>query len=609
MIRLVFLILVLNSVSAQSLTSDIYNIGTPSLRSIWVDHNLGNDSNSGDTPSSALKTISAAWNRIPINTPLSEGIHIKIKAGNYPSSSLPNYWENRIGTYQHPIILEAIDGVGTVNFGRDINAFNIHYFYLIGLNIHTSGDSFHCEQCHYTLMRKMSLSGGDREAHETIKVNQSRNFFLEDSIIQGADDNAIDLVAVQYGHILNNTISNAGDWCVYVKGGSAYLTIAGNEIFNCGTGGFTAGQGTGLEFMTSPWLHYEAYDIKVFNNIIHHTEGAGLGVNGGYNIFMGFNTLYHIGERSHVVEFVFGERSCDGYNSECAARVGLGGWGPANNSILPQYIPNKNVTFVNNIVFNPLGVESQWQHLAIYGPRSTLIGTNIPSPSKTDQNLIIKNNIFWNGGESMPLGIGDSNGCTNSNPTCNEGQLLGENYFNTVLPQLRNPSGNDFRPTENSNLFTISPIQASSFLGTDRETTPLAPLGNLNNQIPFDRGYITRTESTAIGAYALSDSPLNIGTPVLPPTNISVENIRVSKRRILPKELVRISCLASGEDIQQINLRVGNFKIKEMILRNGHYRTRLRLKRIGRHQLLIQANSTTGERNFNAGYLRVRSTS
>lgn len=43
----------------------------------------------------------------------------------------------------------------------------------------------------------------------------------------------------------------------------AYFLVSGNLIRNGGTTGFAAGQSTGFEFMTSPWLQYEAYDIRV----------------------------------------------------------------------------------------------------------------------------------------------------------------------------------------------------------------------------------------------------------------------------------------------------------------------------------------------------------
>lgn len=113
-------------------------------------------------------------------------------------------------------------------------------------------------------------------------------------------------------------------------------------------------QSTGFEFMTPPWLQYEAYDIKVgwrrwlpvaalanamarhtrvlllpahlasmplflphphpqfINNIIHDIEGAGFGVWGCYDCMLAYNTLVRVGSRSQVIEIVFGERSCDG---------------------------------------------------------------------------------------------------------------------------------------------------------------------------------------------------------------------------------------------------------------------------------------------------------
>lgn len=150
-------------------------------------------------------------------------------------------------------------------------------------------------------------------------------------------------------------------------GGSANFLVAENEIYDCGTGGYTAGQGTGFQYMVSPWLYYEAMHIKFVNNIVRNTQGAAVGVcnimpaavcfvfgrwrmvalvalwscgsfdqnvpvpvllrvtrkqlngaagvNGGYNIVMAFNTFYNVGSRSHTVEFVFGSRSCDSDSS------------------------------------------------------------------------------------------------------------------------------------------------------------------------------------------------------------------------------------------------------------------------------------------------------
>jgi hypothetical protein len=152
----------------------------------------------------------------------------------------------------------------------------------------------------------------NRQANDVVKISQCTNVFIEDCDIHGAGDNAVEIVGTQYGHVHGCRIHDASDWCMFVKGGSAYFSIAENEIFNCGNGGFTAGQGAGMELMVLPWVHYQAYAVTVVHNIVHDTEGAGLGVNGGFNVIMAHNTLYRVGARSHLVEFVHGSQGCDG---------------------------------------------------------------------------------------------------------------------------------------------------------------------------------------------------------------------------------------------------------------------------------------------------------
>lgn len=59
-----------------------------------------------------------------------------------------------------------------------------------------------------------TLSDGDREPHETVKINQSTNIVIENSVISGADDNVIDFVAVQGGRVVGSQIHDtegAGD--------------------------------------------------------------------------------------------------------------------------------------------------------------------------------------------------------------------------------------------------------------------------------------------------------------------------------------------------------------------------------------------------------------
>ena len=155
------------------------------------------------------------------------------------------------------------------------------------------GDAMQCEGCDFMLLRRLRLASVRSEGQdETLKLNQSRHCYIEDCEITDAGDNCIDVVGVQHGHIVRCRIGNASDWGAYLKGGSAHWIVADNEIFGCGTGGFTAGQGSGFQFMVPPYLHYEAYDVKVFNNLVRDCAGAGLGVNGGYNILFAHNTCW-----------------------------------------------------------------------------------------------------------------------------------------------------------------------------------------------------------------------------------------------------------------------------------------------------------------------------
>jgi hypothetical protein len=94
----------------------------------------------------------------------------------------------------------------------------------------------------------------------------------------------------------NNRIYDADDWCVYVKGGSAYMHGGRRRDF------LIAAQ-VGLRLVRalalstwSPWLHYEAYAVRAVNNLIHDTAGAGVGVNGGYAVSL---RLQHLVSRGH----------------------------------------------------------------------------------------------------------------------------------------------------------------------------------------------------------------------------------------------------------------------------------------------------------------------
>lgn len=487
----------------------LYDPGSPVLREVWVDPLNGNDASSGATPATALQTLAAAWQRISMGVTLTEGVRINLLPGVYSVTALPNYWESRWGAFSAPIWIRGAGGArADAVLQGSLNIFDTRYLYLENLTVRFSGDVFHCEKCDHVLIRNVAFDGLGA-AQETVKVNQSSHIYIEGSDLSGAYDNVIDFVAVQRGHVIGNRIHHADDWCAYVKGGSAYIRVASNVIHNCGTGGFTAGQGTGFQFMSPPWLHYEAYDIKVVNNVIHDTAGAGLGVNGGYNILLAYNTLVRVGSRSHVLEVVFGGRSCDGQPGDpgrerCQQYLDQGGWGTTevDNGTNAIWIPNRNVYVYNNLIYNPPGFQSAWQHFAIHDARANPAWSNIPYAT-TDDNLRMRGNVIWNGGPSMPLGIeGNSDACVSSDPNCNQTQLRADNAINTVEPALVNVAANDFHIAGNwvvsVTLHTIPDFVWQ--LGV--------PPGTDSNAVPFDSKGRARSGRDAPGAYArVSVSP------------------------------------------------------------------------------------------------------
>ena len=471
---------------------------------LWVDPVNGSDSADGSSRSQALHTLAEAWRRIPAGVTLTTGYSILLVAGEYPESSIPTYWEDRHGTSSAPIVLRAVDSPRSARIQGSINLYDTEHLYLVDLVVENDGDVFHCELCRHLGIYNVEMDGGARQAHETIKINQSQHITIEQSDIHGSYENAIDFVAVQYATLRNNRIYDADDWCVYVKGGSAYITVEGNEIFNCGTGGFTAGQGTGFEYMVSPWLHYEAYAVRAVNNLIHDTAGAGLGVNGGYAVLYAYNTLYRVGTRSHLLEVVHGGRSCDGDAARCTANHAVGGWGPVTVGDEAK-IPDRNVFIYNNLIVNPAGVQSQWQHLTVHGPIAPPAGLNVPSPAVTDDNLQIVGNVLWNGPASHALGIGEESGCQPTNPTCSAQQLLADNAINQVEPRFVDAAAGDFRVANPAELPEPHPLP--DFPAWDPLTPSVPAVSDLRNRVEVDAMGRQRSGFDLVGALAKDEAP------------------------------------------------------------------------------------------------------
>ncbi|MCU1401174.1 MAG: hypothetical protein JWN62_4283 [Acidimicrobiales bacterium] len=457
---------------------------------IWVDPVHGDDGSTGASRDTALRTVGAAWLQIPKGTTLTTGYRMMLTAGTYPVDGSVNYWEDRHGTAEAPIILTSADGPHTAKFDADINMFGVSHFALIGVDIVREGDVFHCEQCDNILLRGSVLAGG-KGAHETIKINQSQYVTIEGNDISGADDNNIDFVAVQHALVSGNKIHDAQDWCEYAKGGSAYVRIVDNEIYDCGTGGVTAGQGTGFQFMVAPFVNYEAYGIDLVGTTIHDTEGAGLGVAGGYDIVIAHNTLYSVGSRSHTAEFVLGRRGCDGgTDPTCTTNHDAGGWGSTDEE--QQFIPNRHVWFVDNLIVNPKDKPTMWQQFQIDGPTAPPASSGVPSPAVADDDLHIVGNVVWNGTPAMPSGAGD--GCPDSNSTCNEAQLHRDNAIDTIEPQLVDPAHGDYRLTAAS-AAALPPGVAVPTLTWAAGDTPIA--------VPADDAQTAVVAGTPPGAAAI----------------------------------------------------------------------------------------------------------
>jgi hypothetical protein len=375
-------------------------------RTIVVDAAHGADGNPG-TSARPLRTVTAAWNRIPARTQLRRPVRIVVRSGRYGSAMLPNYWESRWGSRSAPVVIAAAHR-GSVSFAS-VNLFDLRWVAFDGIDFRDRFDLFHCDSCRHVLLTHGRLVGKQSELHENVKVNQSRDIGIVGNRISGADDNAIDFVAVQYGLVRGNVIEHAGDWCAYAKGGSAFVTVAHNRIRHCGTGGFTAGQGTGFQFMTAPFLRYEAYGVTVIDNLISDTAGAGVGINGGYNVVIARNRMWNVGRRSHLVEVVYGLRSCDGRPGDasrqrCRQYLDAGGWGTTrvDDGTNAVRIPNRHVYILGNVIDNPVPHGDELFNIAAPYSGASQAGSGLGAV-RADDDLHIADNVI--AGRGTPSGL------------------------------------------------------------------------------------------------------------------------------------------------------------------------------------------------------------
>ncbi|MGC4053316.1 MAG: hypothetical protein QM757_28765 [Paludibaculum sp.] len=503
-------------------------MGSPVVTDLWVDPVNGADANNGLTRTTALKSLSAAFSRVPAGAPFTgTGWRLNLLPGAY--SAL--YAGDRHGTFQYPLILQAVNGPGTVTMNGSLSVDTCSYVYLIDLKISppataTVHHGLHISASDHILVRGVTVVGigslsGKTTVKEGLKANQSQYLYVENCDLSNAWDNALDFVAVQYGHVLFNKVHTASSWAGYVKGGSAELNIEGNEFYDSPVGGFIVGGSTGFEFVVSPWLHYEAYNVKFVNNVIHDTGGAAMGTAGAYNALLAYNSLYRVSTAAPPIRVAQGERTCDGDTTTCEQNRLAGGWGTASLTA-GHPIPNKNVFIYNNLIYNPPGYTPGNRQFQVLGPAVPDPTSNIPSPAVTDDNLQIRGNVIWNGTSTTPLGIElTSYGCQPSNPTCNATQLKADNTINQREPDAAwDATAASLTPPYGSWLPTALVFVIPDFLGGDLPTPPLTVQGNLSNTVPYDRPGSSRTSTAPPGAY--------LGSQTTPPSGVKLDQTAIS---------------------------------------------------------------------------------
>jgi hypothetical protein len=476
-----------------------HDIGTPAFTDVWVDAATGSDDGDGSSPQRAFATLRAAWYAGATQQRLSSSaLRLRVAPGTYAGG----WFENRRGTAARPLMITAADPGRPPLFTGQLAFHGVDHLYLDRIRVQVEGGhAVHVARSRNVLVRNSEIRGRLRDAHdETLKVNQSQYVWVEDNVLRGAGDNAVDFVAVQWGHVVGNDIGDAGGWCAYAKGGSAHVRFDGNLASRCGAG-ITVGTGTGLEYMVEPWVHYEAYDVAITNNVITDTWGAGLGVAGGYDVLVAHNTLVRVGSRSHVIEAVHSGGGCNGDTARCAYLQSRGSWGTTAPEA--DWVPNRHVQIVNNLIVNPPSAPSRWQQLWVRGPTSPPVGSPAPNPSRADDDLRIAGNVVWNGGAALPLGIEhDGAGCRPTNPTCNAAQLRADNVWNGVAgapPQFVDADGGDLRPLPGSATDALVGVDVRAVSWADVPAGVPAPTTS-HGPVTLTRNGVVRTGNRP-GAY------------------------------------------------------------------------------------------------------------
>lgn len=525
----------------QSLDPRAWDIGEPGpFVDVYVSP-TGSDANNGLTRQTPLRHLHTAWLRMTDTLLANSGYRINLMNGDHTCDvpdCAPILTQTIPATRQHPIIIRAADGAGSATVVGGLTLQNASNVYLMDFSIRSipgqkppsevllgvfSGENI--------LLRNLRLIAPDPAQYPSnsdvdagIGILSTTNVHVEQCTLQGQSENGVVVVGSQNVELLKNDIAQSRGWGIMAFAGTAYFKAEANIVRDCWRG-ISLGSASIFSFLTAPWVHYEIYDARVVNNLIHDIVNTPVSVGGGYNVLIAWNTFYHIAfdetNAAPLFQAIHGSRSCDN-DSLCTDYLALGGWGADSITRQPAPIPNRNIYLYNNIFYNPLPTQTLVSHVAVDAPIETTEGTNIPSPSRADQNVRIKGNVIWNGGSGqhgilmMVSADGREPGCDPQNIDCNEIQLKQDNSINEFEPELIDPSKGNYAPKPGGNLISARTFIAADFSWIDVPTNPSVPSGSISNGTPLDFSGGHRPAANSPGAFSgISAQPIAPSAPVL----------------------------------------------------------------------------------------------
>ncbi|WP_221074900.1 right-handed parallel beta-helix repeat-containing protein [Agarivorans aestuarii] len=273
---------------------------------------------------------------------------------------------------------------GTRLVGLDISG---GYFYAVSMHVRWKG-GWQDGVSKVVLSRNL-IHGSGRDA---IKINPyvwdvliERNRIFNSGLRDSKNAEGIDAVNAHGITIQDNYFKDTATNSVYVKGGSSNIVIQRNLSENAGVAGILAGFDTSPQFFDkkrNPRM-FEARDVRIENNIVIDSNGAGIGVYSGENIRVVNNTVLNAATSYHAPVY-----------------FGLSFQDKDPEAKRP---PSRNVLIYNN-VFSSIRTddvvfEIRHLHHAELGPLSSLVGRVI-----SDNNIYISegDGIYFN---DMRVGI------------------------------------------------------------------------------------------------------------------------------------------------------------------------------------------------------------